>query len=109
MAKRHPPQPVDKLSGLFYLLRTMKLPCYNEQITSEGIWRQCFHLHPVERMAEILFDFPYRGSDKEWFPTWAQVPDWPTRDPEYNHLRPQSSRFNEKGKIILYQQCLDNP
>ena len=57
-------------------------------MTSEGFWRQCFHLLPVERKAEILFDFPYRG---QWFPTWL---DWPARDPEYDH--PEFARFNEE-------------
>ena len=69
--KRHASKSVDKLSGLFYLLYTTKLPCYDEKMTSEGFWRQRFHL-PVERKAEILFDFLYRGSDKQLFPTWAQ-------------------------------------
>ena len=87
MARRHSTEPVDKLSGLFYLLRTTKLPCYDEQLTSEEFWRQCFHLLPLERKSEILFDFPYRGSDDQWFPTWAQLLKWPTRDPEYDHIR----------------------
>ena len=56
------------------------------------MWKQCFHLLPTERKAEILFDFPYRGSDQQWFPTWAQVLGWPTRDPEYAHIRSQSSQ-----------------
>ena len=87
MAKRHASQSVDKISGLFYLLRTTKLACYNENMSSEDFWRQCFHLLPAERKAEILFDFPYRGSDEQWFPTWVQVLDWPARDPAYQHMR----------------------
>ena len=87
MDKRHSTEQLDKLSGLFYLLRTTKLPCYDEHKTSEDIWRQCFHLLPLERKAEVLFNFPYRGSDEQWPPTWAQVLDWPTRDPEYHHVR----------------------
>ena len=90
MTRRYATNPVDKLSGLFYLLRTTKLPCYNEKMTSEDIWRQCFHLLPGERKAEILFNFPYRGSDKQWFPTWAQVLGWPVRDPECDHMRSYS-------------------
>ena len=114
MAKRHASQPLDKLSGLFYLLGTTKLPCYNEQISSEDFWRQCFHLLPAERKAEILFDFPYRGSDDQWFPNWAQVLDWPTRDPEYEHMRPQSSRHlvkyfpKEKSFIIRNLWTISN-
>jgi len=88
MTKRHSSHPVDKLSGLFYLLRTTKLPCYDEKMPSEDFWRQCFHLFPAERKIEILFDFPYRGSDEQWFPTWAQVMDWPVRDPGCEHARP---------------------
>ena len=33
-SKRHASTPVDKISGLFYRLRTMKLPCYDEQMTT---------------------------------------------------------------------------
>ena len=102
MAKRYATKPVDKLCGLFYLLRTTKLPCYNEQLTSEDIWRQCFHLLPLQRKAEILFDFPYRGSDEQWFPTWAQLLEWPTRDPEYDHIRPQISPDVVRGEISCF-------
>ena len=87
MIKRHASQPLDKLSGLFYLLGTTKLPCYDDKMTSEDIWRQCFHLLPLKRKAEILFDFPYRGTDDHWFPTWAQMLSWPVRDPECDHIR----------------------
>ena len=87
MTKRHASKEVDKLSGLFYLLHTTKLPCYDDKMTSEDIWRRCFHLLPTQRKAEILFDFPYRGSDEQWFPTWSQVLNWPVRDPEYDHMR----------------------
>ena len=60
-------------------------------MSSEDFWRKCFHLLPVERKVEILFDFPYRGTDGQWFPTWAQVLDWPKRNPEYDHMRSKSS------------------
>ena len=89
MTRRHASQPLDKLFGLFYLLRTTKLPCYDATKTSEDIWRQCFYLLPAERKAEILLNFPYRGSDEQWFPTWAQVLDWPVRDPGCDHKRSQ--------------------
>ena len=106
MAMRHATEPLDKLSGLFYLLGTTELPCYDEHKTSEDIWRQCFHLLPLERKVEVLFDFPYRGSDEQWLPTWAQVLAWPTRDPDYNHIRSHISKdlvrntFGETSLII---------
>ena len=104
MSRRFGTQPIDKISGLFYLLRITKLPCYDESMTSEGVWTEVFPLLPFERKIEILFDFPYRGSDRQWFPTWAQVQDWPTRDPEYDHLPPQGfySIMNVPGEIPLF-------
>ena len=91
MSKRHAREEIDKLSGLFYLLHTTKLPCYDAHMSSEDFWRRCFHLLPVERKTEILFDFPYRGSysgsGERWSPTWAQLLAWPERDPEYDHTR----------------------
>ena len=105
MAKRHAGNDRDKLYGLFYLLRTTKLPCYDEHKASGDVWRLSFYLLPPVRKAEILFDFPYRGSDGQWFPTWAQVLDWPTRDPEYDHIRSQISRNSVKdilGEISLF-------
>ena len=71
----------------------------NKYVASEDIWRQCFHLLPPHRKAEILFDFPYRGSDEQWFPTWAQVLDWPTRDSEYDHMRSQISKDSVKNML----------
>ena len=87
MSRRHATQPVDKLAGLFYLLRTTKLPCYDAKKPSEDIWKQCFYLLPPVQKAQILFNFPYRASEEQWFPTWAQVLEWPIRDPEYDHKR----------------------
>ena len=99
MTRRHASKPVDKLSGLFYLLRTTKLPCYDEKMTSDDFWTQCFHLLPAERKIEVLFDFPYRGSEEQWFPTWAQIMDWPTRDPQFEHARPAPSSPGLVGNI----------
>ena len=105
MSRRNATQLVDKLAGLFYLLRTTKLPCYDEKKTSEDIWGQCFHLLPSEQKTEILLNFPYRGSDEQWFPTWAQVLDWPVRDPEYDHKRSQISQkliTTTAGEVSLF-------
>ena len=112
MARRQSTKPVDKISGLFYLLHTTKLPCYDEHKPSEDVWRQCFHLLPLERRAEILFNFPYRGSDEQWFPTWAQVLNWPTRDPDYNHLRShilQDSEENTPGETSFIRNIWTIP
>ena len=101
MNRRYASNPLDKLSGLFYLLGTTHLPCYDAHIPSENVWRRSFYLLPIERAVEILFDFPYRGSDKQWFPCWAQFLDWPERDPEYEHMRSRSSTDSIKKNILL--------
>ena len=98
MSKRHAIQPVDKISGLFYLLHTTKLPCYDERFTPEDFWRQSFHLLPVVRKAEIIFDFPYRGPNEQWFPTWAQMQCWPARNPDFQHIRSQSHSTQDLKK-----------
>ena len=77
--------PVDKLAGLFYLLRTLQLPCYDATTTDEEVWARSFHLLHLTRRVEVLLDFPYRASDSQWFPTWRQVMEWPERDPNFNH------------------------
>ena len=106
MAKRHASQPVDKISGLFYLLRSTRLLCYDDTMTYEDLWRQSFHLLPVERMVEILFDLPYRGSSDQWFPSWAQLLEWPPRNQEYDHMQYQKSSpdliCNIPGKTGLF-------
>ncbi|KAF8456826.1 hypothetical protein BDZ91DRAFT_636446, partial [Kalaharituber pfeilii] len=73
MAHRYASNPTDKVAGIFYLLRTTQLPTYNENLSDETAWRQCFHVLPFERKIEILFDFPYRGTEHQWFPTWKQL------------------------------------
>ena len=35
MAKQYATQPVDKLAGLFYLLRRKQLPCYDKHTNEE--------------------------------------------------------------------------
>ena len=48
MTKRRASQPVDLLSGLFYLLRTTKLPRYKEATSPERFWTASFRLLPAE-------------------------------------------------------------
>ena len=102
MARRHASRAVDKLSGLFYLLRTTELPCYNEKMTSEDFWARSFHLLPTLRKVEILFNFPYRGSDQQWFPTWIQMISWPERDPDHDHISVDSDlEYTTRGSFLV--------
>ncbi|KAF8459256.1 hypothetical protein BDZ91DRAFT_742073 [Kalaharituber pfeilii] len=98
MARRYASNPTDKVAGMFYLLRTTELPTYDEEISEETAWKQCFHVLPYRQKIEILFDFPYRGATEQWFPIWEQLMTWPDRDPSYEHTTaewPQSRKILE--------------
>jgi len=84
MARRCASHPIDKVAGLFYLLRTTQLPTYDELISDETAWRKCFYVLPFRRRFEIFFDFPYRGPE-HWYPSWKQLMEWPERDDTYEH------------------------
>jgi len=106
MAKRFATQPTDKVTGLFYLLGTIELPTYDETVSEESSWEQCFHVLPFGRKVEILFDFPYRGTGpgQQWFPTWKQLLDWPERDSDYEHssiMWPQDRKAPPQPPLAL--------
>jgi len=106
MDKRYATQATDKVAGLLYLLRTTQLPTYDETISAENAWRHCIPLLPFERKVEILFDFPYRASEEQWFPTWSQLLKWPERDPQYIHVRSvwrhgSFARYNEPNQTSV--------
>ena len=91
MQRRHSSNPVDKVAGLLYLLRrrTPQLPVYALNITAEVAWERWFHHLSFELMLEIAFDFPHRGGEWQMFPTWNQLLNWPTRDPDMPHQTPE--------------------
>jgi len=85
MSRRDATQATDKVAGLLYLLRPTQLPTYDAKVTDEDAWKRCFHVLPLARKMEILFDFPYRGNSNQWFPTWRQLLRWPELDHDYDH------------------------
>ena len=85
MANRVAANPTDMVSGLFYLLSTNILPTYDETVNEEYAWKQCFHVLLFRKKLEILFDFPYRGTAQQWFPTWKQLIEWPPHNTHYTH------------------------
>ena len=88
MRGRHASNPVDKVAGLVYLLRTPRLPTYTADITDEEAWVRCCDSLSFVRKLELLFDFPGRGSDTQWYPTWRQLTSWPARRQEVPHKAP---------------------
>ncbi|KAF8451214.1 hypothetical protein BDZ91DRAFT_751046 [Kalaharituber pfeilii] len=85
MQRRHASTAIDKVTGLFYLLRTSVLPTYSKDTAPGVAWSQSFHFLSIKTKLELLFDFPYRGSNDKWFPSWGQLLQWPDRDPAIQH------------------------
>ncbi|KAF8456823.1 hypothetical protein BDZ91DRAFT_745114 [Kalaharituber pfeilii] len=108
MAHRDASNRTDKVAGIFYLLRTTQLPTYNENLSDEIAWRQCFHVLPFERKIEILFDFPYRGAEQQWFPTWKQLMEWPDRNPDYDHYTTKWPQGRRTPELIHLGANLEN-
>ncbi|KAF8429071.1 hypothetical protein EV426DRAFT_557365 [Tirmania nivea] len=89
MRRRFASRDVDKVCGLFYLLRTTSLPTYLKSTPAGDAWEKSFHVLPDQTQLELLFDFPYAGADGKWFPSWDQLLLWPDRDSALQHLTRQ--------------------
>jgi len=88
MRDRFSSNPVDKVAGLVYLLRTPFLPTYTADTTDEEAWVRCCDYLGFVRRLELLFDFPGRGSNTQWYPTWKQLINWPARKQGIPHIAP---------------------
>jgi len=86
MRHRHSSHPLDKLTGLFYLLRTSLLPTYSKDTPVGVAWAQSFHVLPTQTKLQLFFDFPYPDDSGNWFPSWEQLLTWPDRNPALEHL-----------------------
>ncbi|KAF8457115.1 hypothetical protein BDZ91DRAFT_644212, partial [Kalaharituber pfeilii] len=73
MQRRRSSIPLDKVTGLFYLLRTSVLPTYSKATPPNEAWAQSIPLLHRKIKLELLFDFPYAGHDQRWFPSWEQL------------------------------------
>ncbi|KAF8418424.1 ankyrin repeat-containing domain protein, partial [Tirmania nivea] len=82
ISKRNATQNTDKVTALEYLLRLTELPTYDENLSDNHAWARCFHMLPLDRKIELLFDFPYRSEkQQQWFPTWNELMMWPAINP----------------------------
>lgn len=86
MRRRHASNDLDKVSGIFYLLRTTSLPTYLEGTLPSEAWEKSFHVLANQTQLELFFEFPYASNDGKWFPSWEQLLDWPDRNPSLQHL-----------------------
>jgi len=79
---RYASSDIDKVAGLFYLMKLKALPVYKEREEKNHVWKHSFH---QRAKLELVFDYRYRGNDNQGFPTWDQLLDWPERDMELQH------------------------
>ncbi|KAK0495069.1 hypothetical protein EDD18DRAFT_1355074 [Armillaria luteobubalina] len=74
MQKRVSTNPVDKVAGLAYLLRSDRIPAYYEARSEEDAWTALVDAVLDEFRAELLFRYPKPGNgNKRWRPSWRQV------------------------------------
>ncbi len=74
MQKRVSTNPVDKVAGLAYLLRSDRIPAYYEALSEEDAWTALVDVMHEEFRAELLFRYPKPGNgNKGWRPSWRQV------------------------------------
>ncbi|KAK0226542.1 hypothetical protein IW262DRAFT_1294719 [Armillaria fumosa] len=74
MQKRVSTNPVDKVAGLAYLLRSDRIPAYYEARSEEDAWTALVDVIHEEFRAELFFRYPTPGDgNKRWRPSWKQV------------------------------------
>ena len=99
MSRRKSTQSTDKVAGLVYLLRLTQLPTYDEKAKDNDVWASCFHMLPLARKIELLFDFPYR-SEQHWFPAWSELMAWPEINPDCDYSPARQPKCHEIQDLV---------
>ncbi len=74
MQKRVSTNPVDKVAGLAFLLRTSTMLAYHENESLEDAWMALFNVINPKMRTHFLLVHPGVGDrGKKWRPTWDQV------------------------------------
>ncbi|KAK0431765.1 hypothetical protein EV421DRAFT_2089861 [Armillaria borealis] len=74
MQKRVSTNPLDKVTGLAYLLRVESIPIYDGEQSEEDAWANLVDAMRCTCRAELLFYYPEPGNRiKCWRPSWEQV------------------------------------
>ncbi len=74
MRKRASVGPLDKVSGLAYLLRTAEIPRYSEAQDEEDAWTALVDELNVTYRGHLFFLYPKRGNrNMFWRPSWNQA------------------------------------
>ncbi len=71
MQKRVSTNPVDRVAGLSYLLRTREIPAYYAAQSEEKSWMELVDKMARSPREDMFFLYPQPGSgDKFWHPSW---------------------------------------
>ncbi|KIP08992.1 hypothetical protein PHLGIDRAFT_39342, partial [Phlebiopsis gigantea 11061_1 CR5-6] len=74
MQKRDSVNPVDKVAGLGYILRSTSLPIYKENESVEDAWTRLIENMDDRFRGDMLFLYPTRGDGtSQWRPSWSQI------------------------------------
>ncbi len=73
MKKRKSSKPVDKVTGLVYLLQLKHIPIYDAGQSVEGAWTELLNATDGQLRAILLFFYPKSNGKKSWRPSWQQV------------------------------------
>lgn len=74
MQKRDSVNPVDKIAGLGYILRSPSLPVYQEKEDVEDAWTRLIENMDDRFRADMLFLYPSCGDGSAaWRPSWKQI------------------------------------
>ncbi|KAK0499348.1 hypothetical protein EDD18DRAFT_1069168 [Armillaria luteobubalina] len=74
MRNRVSTKPLDKVSGLVYLLRQHVIPIYDPMQSPEEAWQVLMDVMRYEYQTQLFFFYPEPGHGKKcWRPSWQQV------------------------------------
>ncbi len=113
MRKRASMNPVDKVAGLAYLLRTDEISQYSETQSEEDAWTALVDELNMTYRGHLFFLYPKRGNGKMfWRPSWNQAMTGTLPPP---HLSDHDSGWlgfvrcsKERGVDWCHGPCIDS-
>ncbi len=73
MKTRKSSKPVDKVTGLVYLLQLKHIPIYDVDQCEEDAWTELMNAADGQLRATFLFLYPKPNGDGSWRPSWQQL------------------------------------
>ncbi len=89
MRHRVSTNPLDKVAGLVYLLKTKSIPMYNPRQSPEDAWEVLMDMMDPRFQGQLFFFYPEPGEGRKcWQPSWEQVMRNNTMSPRLYQARP---------------------